>query len=173
MKRISIVGPAGSGKSTLAVKLGEILNLPVYHIDCYFLKPDWQPTDKQELAKQIAEITKNDAWIIEGNYKLTLENRFEKSDKIIFLNLPFEFCLDSIKQRHHQKEKRVGLPEYLDMTEERLPELIEKISAKGHYDELHRLVEKYKSKVIELKNRSEVNDFLCSLKPVNGSDEWS
>ena len=158
VKRISIVGPSGSGKSTLAVKLGKVLNLPVHHIDCYFIKPGWQAGDKLVVAKQIEEVTKTDEWIIDGNYKLTLENRFKRSDLIIFLNFPLEFCIQSIKQRHDKKE-RLGLPEYLKPEDERLTELLDKVTEKGRYATLVPLCEKHKHKVIELSTREQVNDF--------------
>ena len=144
--------------------MGGILGLPVHHIDCHFLKPNWQPTDKTVVAAEIEKITHNDEWIIEGNYKLTLANRFEKSDKIIYLNLPFDDCIESIKQRHHSNEKRVGIPEYLEITEERLPELIEKISQPGWYDDMHRLAKVYKDKVVELKSRKEIDEYIEKLQ---------
>jgi adenylate kinase family enzyme len=37
-KRIAIIGCCGAGKSTLARILGEKLNLPVIHLDAYFLR---------------------------------------------------------------------------------------------------------------------------------------
>jgi adenylate kinase family enzyme len=39
MERIAIVGSGGSGKSTLARTLGEVLHVPVYHLDKLY----WQP----------------------------------------------------------------------------------------------------------------------------------
>lgn len=40
MKRIMLIGSGGSGKSTLARELGEKLNIPVYHLDVLFWKPN-------------------------------------------------------------------------------------------------------------------------------------
>ena len=41
MQRIIIIGCGGAGKSTLARKLGEVLDLPVVHLDQLFWKPNW------------------------------------------------------------------------------------------------------------------------------------
>jgi adenylate kinase family enzyme len=41
MKRIAIIGSGGSGKSTLARNLGDVLGLPVYHLDNLYWQPAW------------------------------------------------------------------------------------------------------------------------------------
>ncbi|WP_369974648.1 hypothetical protein [Paraliobacillus sp. X-1268] len=51
MRKIMIIGSGGSGKSTLAKTLGEILDIPVYHLDAYFWKPGWNPIERSELAR--------------------------------------------------------------------------------------------------------------------------
>jgi len=49
--KISIVGNCGSGKSTLARTLHTALGIPVYHVDQYFFKPEWQASDRTEFGK--------------------------------------------------------------------------------------------------------------------------
>ncbi len=48
MKRLAIVGCAGAGKSTLARLLGQILGLPVFHLDALFWRPGWVETPLDE-----------------------------------------------------------------------------------------------------------------------------
>lgn len=36
MNKIAVIGSGGSGKSTFSRKLGNILNLPVYHLDTMY-----------------------------------------------------------------------------------------------------------------------------------------
>ncbi len=44
--KIMVIGSSGSGKSTFSRKLGEILSLPVYHLDLYYWKPGWIETPR-------------------------------------------------------------------------------------------------------------------------------
>lgn len=88
MKKIVIVGSPGSGKSTLALKLKDTLNLPIYHLDALFHKPNWEPTPKEEWDQFLKELVKKDQWIIDGNYQRSLEQRLKEADTIIFLDYP-------------------------------------------------------------------------------------
>ena len=58
MKRILIMGCAGCGKSTLAKELGQILILPVYHLDVYYWQPGWVETEKEIFIAKQEEILK-------------------------------------------------------------------------------------------------------------------
>jgi len=172
MKRITILGPSGSGKSTLAVKLGKILGLPVYHIDCFVLDIDesgtWIVKDKKLVAEQINEIAATKKWIIDGTNRRTLANRFEKSDLIVFLNLPLEDCIEICKQRSATKEKRIGIPEFMDYETENVAGLIAKNIENWTGENrrnLEALLEKYKSKVTELKSRKQIDDFVATMCP--------
>ncbi|WP_053217069.1 DNA topology modulation protein [Virgibacillus senegalensis] len=102
MKKIAIIGSGGAGKSTLARELGNILQLPVYHLDAYFWKPGWQPINKKELQKLQEEITQQDAWIIDGNYGSTMELRLKAADTVIFLDYSTLRCLYGIVKRRIQ-----------------------------------------------------------------------
>ena len=99
-KRIQICGAVGSGKSTLAKQLGEILNLPVFHLDCFWSLPNGKVENDDILHKKIHDITQDKKWIIDGNYRTTnLTERFNVADVVIWLNYPFEFCIESAKLR--------------------------------------------------------------------------
>ncbi|SQC65358.1 topology modulation protein [Listeria fleischmannii subsp. fleischmannii] len=85
MERITILGPSGSGKSTLARELGHILKVPVVHLDTLFFKPNWEEIPKLELLKKVENIISTEEnWIIEGNYTITWDARFQHSTSIYF-----------------------------------------------------------------------------------------
>ncbi len=87
MKRILIVGRGSSGKSTLALALSKKLNLPVYHLDQYFWKENWDPVDDEEKHRLHTELISKDRWIIEGSSQF-LEERAKRADHLILLDLP-------------------------------------------------------------------------------------
>jgi adenylate kinase family enzyme len=100
MRRIVIIGSSGSGKSTLARQLGNTLNLPVIHLDKYFWHPGWVGTDLQEWIPQVEQFAAGSSWIIDGNYRSTLDIRLKRADTVIFLDLPRWVCVwRAIKRR--------------------------------------------------------------------------
>ena len=105
-------------------------------------------------------------WIIDENYKRSMELRFVRADLVIFLNFTQEFCIESVKNRQF-KTGRVGLPDYFVDTDEGLDRLINhhipRFEEMKQQNILPR-IEKYKDKVLEFQNREQVNKFIASLK---------
>ena len=93
MKRILIIGSPGSGKSTLARKLSEKLGLPCVYLDRLFWKPYWTQTPQDEFDVILKEELEKDCWIIDGNYKRTLEMRLKYADTVIWLDYPRIICI--------------------------------------------------------------------------------
>ena len=56
MRRILVVGCCGAGKTTLSRELGEILRIPVYHLDRYFWKPGWVEDSKENFDAALAKL---------------------------------------------------------------------------------------------------------------------
>ena len=119
--RISILGGSGSGKSTLCTILSKELGLPAIHLDAINFNPDWEEIDKQERDKIISAKSKEDKWIIDGNYKATLQKRLEAADLVIWLDYPTRTMIKGILKRylsHPGKEKAEipGCNEKMDFT---------------------------------------------------------
>ncbi len=93
MKKILIIGPGGAGKSTLARRLGQLLNIPVIHLDAEYWRPGWIETPKAPWKEKVGELLAADSWILDGNYTGTLDFRVTACDTIIFLDLPRMVCL--------------------------------------------------------------------------------
>lgn len=90
---------SGVGKSTFARKLGEALNINVYHLDVYYWKPNWVEATFEEFSKAQQEIVTQDQWVIDGNYINTFDIRTEHADTIIYLELPLYVCLYRVVRR--------------------------------------------------------------------------
>ena len=100
MKRIMVLGvSAGVGKSTFAKKLGEKLDIDVYHLDRFYWEPGWQEATLEDFSERQRNVVGKEQWIIEGNYRNTYEIRAEKADTIIYLELPLTTCLFRVLKR--------------------------------------------------------------------------
>ena len=98
-KKIAIIGCAGSGKTTLALHLKKKFQLPIYHLDQYFWKPNWQRPNIEEFIQTHNELCEQDEWIIDGIYIRFLFPRMYHADMIIFLDLPRYNCMWNIFKR--------------------------------------------------------------------------
>ena len=85
MRRVLIVGSGGAGKSTVAVLLGARLQLPVIHLDAHYWHPGWVATPRDEWHAQVAELVERDAWVMDGNYGGTMEQRLAACDTVVLL----------------------------------------------------------------------------------------
>jgi len=99
MQKITIIGCGGAGKSTLATQLGSTLQLPVYHLDALYWKPNWVETDREQWIEIQQELVSKSHWIVDGNYGGTFDIRLEASDTIIFLDINRYICLFRVVKR--------------------------------------------------------------------------
>lgn len=168
MKRVIIIGSGGAGKSTLARKLSDITGLEIYHLDKLFWQPGWISITIEELADKIKEIVVRDSWIIDGNYRSTMDMRMEAADTIIYLDFPSIVCLWGIlKRRIMYAGKRRP-----DVTES----CIEKIDLnffnwvltfrRRNRKKLLEMLDKYAEnrKVLIFSNRRQVSNFVNKLQ---------
>ncbi|MBC5637283.1 DNA topology modulation protein [Ornithinibacillus sp. BX22] len=119
MNRIVVIGSGGSGKSTLARRLGQVLDLKVYHLDTLFWRPGWTGTSKEEQREVQQRIVEQEKWIIDGNYGGTLDIRFNRADTIIFLNISRYICMLRVLKRRLQYAK-TSRPDMAEGCEEKL-----------------------------------------------------
>lgn len=120
MQKIMIIGPSGAGKSTLARQLGEVLNLPVIHLDTFFWQPGWVRPLHDEWRTQQEQLLQGDSWIVDGEFTNTLEIRLAAADTIIMLDFPRILCLYRVFKRRFlfagktRPDMAQGCPEHID-----------------------------------------------------------
>ena len=163
MKKVIVIGCPGSGKTTFSIKLNKIIDLPLYHLDAIWHKPDKTHIPREEFDQRASEIFETPEWIIDGNYSRTIEMRLKQCDTVFLFDLPTEICIQGAKERigkgHYDLpwlETEVD-PEFMQFIED-FPRNV----LPGIYE----LIEKYKTEkqIIIFKSRSEADKYIEQLK---------
>jgi len=106
MDRILIVGIPGSGKSTFTNKLGMKLNREVIHLDKLYYESGWKHIQTKEQWRQtVSGLVSKNKWILDGNYRGTLDVRLPRATAIILFNFNKFICLYRIFKRALKKEQ--------------------------------------------------------------------
>jgi adenylate kinase family enzyme len=171
--KIMLIGSGGAGKSTLAIMLGDLADIPVYHLDALYWKPGWLPTPREEWDEVVRQLVKKDRWIIDGDYGRTLDIRMSEADTIIFLDFPRWITLYRVIKRRIRYHNRTrpdmhdGCPEKLDSEfmswiwnyrKDKRPRIMQKIETLAD-----------KKKVIIIRTPNEVRQF---IKKVKSTDDF-
>jgi adenylate kinase family enzyme len=99
VRRVLVIGPCGAGKSTLARELATHLDLPLHHMDRLNWKSGWVETDEAELRAKQRALVADEAWLIEGTYGGTLDERLPRADTIVYLDFPIPLCVWRVVKR--------------------------------------------------------------------------
>ena len=166
MERIIIIGCGGAGKSTLARKLGEVLDIPVVHLDKLFWKPNWVEASREEFDALLAQELAKDKWIMDGNFNRTMPERIKRCDTIIYLDFSRVACLLGVVKRvittygTVRPDMGEGCPERIDFDFMKWVWNFNKNKRESYYKMLN---EVENIETIVLKNRRAVKLFLKSL----------
>lgn len=166
--KIAVLGYSGSGKSTTTKYLGEFFNIPYLYMDTVYWAENWQERDRDEALARVAAFMKQDDWVIDGNYSSLLQKeRLEQADYIIFMNFSRWSCLWRVIKRYLQNHSK---------SRESIAEgCVEKIDAEFIWWVLYagrtpakkkkyrEMTERYKGKVIVLKNQQQLDRFLQNV----------
>lgn len=159
MKRVLVIGSPGAGKSTFARKLKKKTGLPLYYLDLIWHKPDRTTVSEEVFDGRLAEILKEDSWIIDGNYFRTLSVRLASCDTVFLLDYPLELCLAGAQSRIGVI--REDLPWVEEAFDEEFRQSIIDFSAVT-LPQIYQLLEQYgKGKEIHIfRDRKEAEDYL-------------
>lgn len=157
-KKIIVIGCPGAGKTTFSKKLARIIDIPLYNLDKFYWKADATHISRRELIKKQKEVFKTDSWIIDGNFKGTLELRFEQAELIYFLDFPKDICINGVKNRNCREELPCELP-----VNDELLSFIKKFDIDVKPKILN-LIDKYNDrKVITFYSREEADNYIENL----------
>lgn len=163
MKKSIVIGCPGSGKTTFSVKLSEQTGLPLYHLDAIWHKPDKTHIPREDFDRRISEVFATTEWIIDGNYKKTIEMRLKECDTVFLFDLPVEVCIQGATER-------IGKGRYdLPWLETELdPEFLQFIKdfPQDTLPYIYELLEKYKDKkeIIIFRSRKDADEYLKRIE---------
>ncbi len=159
-KKIIVIGCSGGGKSTFSKQLAEITKLPLYNLDNIYWLPDASHLERPIFVKKQKGIMKNDAWIIDGNYRGTIKYRIKKCDLVYYFDMPAEVCLDGVLKRDKIREDIACELEPDDELINDIKTYRVKVRPK-----MLRLFEKYPDKkIITFTTHKEVDEYLEKLR---------
>lgn len=161
-ERILIIGCPGSGKSTLARTLEELTGLPLIHLDLLYWNADRTTVPKELFLQRLDEALKKDRWIIDGNYLSTMELRLSHCDRVIFLDLPTQVCLDGIRSR--MGKERPDMPWIETEEDPEFLSFIRNFQEKSRPVILSLLEQSPNVEQVILSSREEAERYLASLK---------
>ena len=167
MERILIIGCSGSGKTTLARRMGEMLHLPVVHLDKIWWTGNWETVSREEFDAALAVELEKPQWIMDGNYSRTMEVRLAKCDTIVYLDFDRITCLWGMVKRVTRCYGRTrpdmggNCPERFDRE---FIQWIWNFNKKNRARNYRWLDETKHAETIVLKNRCQVRKFLEQLK---------
>jgi len=164
ISKIHILGGPGAGKTYLSKKLSKKLHIKSYNLDKIVWDKKSHYFDKQipkkQRDKKLANILKNESWIIEGVYYEWLLKSFRKADLIIILK-PHVFL------RNLQIIKRFILKKlgFIKTKKERLKDLISLLKWNHYYERVRinetlKITEPFKKKRLFFKNAKQTLKYI-------------
>lgn len=162
MNKVIIIGCPGSGKTTFAEKLNKCTGLPLYYLDTIWHKPDKTHIPREEFVDRITKIFATNQWIIDGNYKRTIEMRLKECDTVFLFDLPTEVCLQGANERIG--EGRYEMPWIETELDPEFKRLIEDFP-NDTIPYIYELIDRYKEEkeIIIFKSRKEADEYINKL----------
>lgn len=97
------MGTTGSGKSRLAERLAEQTGLRVIELDALFWGRDWRPVPLELFRHRVERETRDDGWIVVGNYTQVRDLVWPNADTLVWLDLPLSLVMWRLVRRTVQR----------------------------------------------------------------------
>lgn len=158
-KKVIVIGCSGAGKSTFARKLAEITNLPLHYLDMLYWNADATHCTREVFVQRQKRIIEDAEWILDGNFRNTLELRVKHAQCIFFFDLPAAVCKKGVLQRSNRPDMPCNLP-----VDDELLASIQEFNT-GCRPTILNLFEKYSGKrIITFHSHGEADAYLQSLQ---------
>ena len=168
IKKVIVVGCSGSGKSVFSRSFASLTGLPLYHLDNIWWREDGTNISREEFDAHLSKILAEEEWIIDGNYKRTMERRMAACDTVVFFDLPLEVCIEGIKERRGKPRPDMPWKGAGDSDDPEFMEFVRSFNQE-HRPHVVELLEKYKDKnIVIFKSREESERFLKDYRGLFG-----
>jgi adenylate kinase family enzyme len=103
MRRVVVGGSTASGKSTFARALAQRMGVPVIELDAIRHGPNWTDTPDDRFHELVAERTSADAWVVDGNYSMTMDVTWARADTLVWLDYSLRVVLWRLFRRTNRR----------------------------------------------------------------------
>ena len=167
--RISIIGLPGSGKSTLARLISHKLAIPHIHIDRFWFEAGgrdgyYTPNIENVRARvrqRVFEAISADEWVSDGAYSRVQREIATRADVVIFVDIPLWKRLLNHTKRLFERSNRHKETSVLDDLQFYYGILRRQFTT---LPKVRKLAMEFGAKVVTLRSRGEIDEFLQSLK---------
>lgn len=83
---IIVLGTSGVGKTTVAKQMAAYFGLKHASLDHLYWLPNWERASKEVLRNKVDEITKDNGWVIDGNYSSVRDILWLRANIAIWLD---------------------------------------------------------------------------------------
>ncbi len=159
LRRVAIMGNGGSGKTWLARRLSLALDRAPVHLD----DVHWQPgphgiaRDKAIVIEEVRQLSLTSRWLIEGVYGWLINVILPRTTMLVFLDLPEDECIASIRARGKQRgESDESFEELIDW----VSKYRERRNNWSSFESHIRMFEEFPNEKVRLGSRTEIIEYL-------------
>ena len=166
MKRVLIIGNSGSGKSWLSSRLSSLLQVKEVNLDSVVWEPGGynQKRSQESIDRELEKLSTESSWVVEGVFGALAEKLVSSADTLIFLDLDWPLCEQSLLSRGSESSKQLDH----ELAEENFRALLKWASeygsrtSKSSREFHHHLYAGFKGTKLHVTTREEVNAFVVS-----------
>jgi len=98
---VSVVGNSGSGKIFVARRVAAVLGVPHIELDSLHHLAGWQPVDPATFRDQIDALTREEGWVVDGNYRAVVVDGpvWQRADAVVWIDLPQQVVMRQVVGR--------------------------------------------------------------------------